>query len=264
MASFKKRTVFASLVLVAGLSLTGCSGAGSGTSPVDTVSEAEIGTELTAENFVTRISAAQLRSGSAHLETKIEGQGSTITASADMEFSENSNDLRMHMLMDMPVDEKTSTTAELKLVKGKVYMSLGELTADKWVEVSEDQSGALNIDDLTAQTDPAAQFAAFEGALQSLTKTGGGEKIDGVQTTEYTLALDPEKLLTSTGQIEAIGPEELLALGKSVEYKLYVGPDDLPRRIIMDLGTGISTLDYSKWGEDTDIKAPNRGEITTM
>lgn len=262
MASFKKRTVFASLALVAGLTLTGCSGAG--TSPADTVSEAEIGTELTADNFVTRISAAQLRAGSAHLETKIEGQGSAITASADMEFSEIAKDLRMHMIMDMPVDEKTSTKAELKLIKGKVYMSLGELTANKWVEVSEDQSGVLNIDDLTAQTDPAAQFAAFETALQSLTKSGGEEEIDGVKTTEYTLALDPEKLLTSTGQIEAVGPEELLALGKSVEYKLFVGPDDLPRRIVMDLGTGVSTLDYSKWGEDTDIKAPNRGDITKM
>ena len=54
------------------------------------------------------------------------------------------------------------------------------------------------------------------------------------------------------------------AAGDSASYSLFVGPDDLPRRISVDLGGAPTTMDYSKWGEPVNIVAPTADELTEM
>ena len=49
---------------------------------------------------------------------------------------------------------------------------------------------------------------------------------------------------------------------------MYVGPDNLPRRLVSKMpdtgGSGPSslTMDYTKWGQDITIEAPPKSQIT--
>ena len=55
-------------------------------------------------------------------------------------------------------------------------------------------------------------------------------------------------------------------LPESIDVTLYIGADDLPRRMVSrvptpDGATAKMQLDYSKWGESVTIKAPSKANI---
>jgi hypothetical protein len=56
------------------------------------------------------------------------------------------------------------------------------------------------------------------------------------------------------------------SLPDSITFTIYVGPDDLPRRMVSRMpsqsGTTKLQLDYTKWGEKVTITAPSRARIT--
>jgi hypothetical protein len=43
---------------------------------------------------------------------------------------------------------------------------------------------------------------------------------------------------------------------------MFVGPDNLPRRMVTELAGAETTIDYSKWGEPVDIKAPPAKDVS--
>ena len=43
---------------------------------------------------------------------------------------------------------------------------------------------------------------------------------------------------------------------------MSVGPDNLPRRVAVDMEAMSMTMDYSQWGEDVTVEKPADDEIT--
>jgi hypothetical protein len=106
--------------------------------------------------------------------------------------------------------------------------------------------------------DPAHQLAQFDKAVTSFKKKGAPEKIDGVDAQPYEVVVD-------TSKIDALGdlPGGASAgVPQSLTYVMYVGPDNLLRRMSFELAGSKSQVDYSKWGEDVDIQAPSASEIS--
>lgn len=271
MFSHTKRSIAAAaLVLAAGLGLTACGSDDPAPAPGETSTTDETaapdettteepapdaGEQLSAEDFVQRMSAAQLAAGTAHVEYSISGQGQDTTMSADMALDEDPNNMAMIMNMEVP----GAGDAELRLVDGVMYMNLGDLTEGKFVEMSldDDNPMAEQFAGSMDQMDPSKQLEVFSAALEDFSVADGTETIDGVETTQYTLTLNMTALLEAQG---VAGSQE--GMPETVSYDMYVGPDDLPRRIAMDVAGMTTVMDFSRWGEPVTVEAPPADQIT--
>ena len=257
MASLKKITAFTTLALVATLGLTGCGDDAKPASAPKGQEQAEKAStnELTADTFVQRINDAQYKAGSASMLMEMSQMGMDMEASADVIISEKPEDVAMSMTMSMP-----GTDSEMKMIMigTDAYMNMGEMTQNKFAKLSLDELDGAGMGNLESQSNPAAQFELFEKALTDF-KVGDTEKIDGVETTKYTLSLDTKIVVEEGGQ--EMTPEVSELLGDTLTYEMYVDSDDLPKRIVMPMGDGETVITFSDWGKDMKVEAPADDEI---
>lgn len=261
MASKTKTTVFTSLALALGLGLAGCSGDAPDTSNNEgqqsqqQEEQVDASGQLTAENFAERMNAAQLEAGSAHMTLEMSMGEMSTTGEARIKLGENVEDTAMHMSMDAG-----GMTMEMIMVGTDMYMNMGELTGNKFAKLPEDQLQEMDLESLQDQSNPAAQAETFEKALTDFTAEEG-EEIDGVKTTKLTLVLDSRALLEESGEVDE---EVLQMMGETVEYVMYVGEDDLPRRVVSTVAGSTTTVNYTKWGEPVEVTAPAEEDLTEM
>ncbi|MBA4607948.1 hypothetical protein H1W00_05615 [Aeromicrobium sp. Marseille-Q0843] len=242
------------------LALTSACGAGGAdltaadgtSSPAKAAAAAAAADPLTQENFVERLTAAQLAAGSAHVEMDdgVDMRGD-VRLAEDLEGTEARVTMGAGpMLMD------------LRVVDGIVYLKLGELSGGKFIRVDlndpKDPVGQ-HFGSMAGQVDPTKQLKVFSDALVEFDDQGPGGEIDGVETTKLRLVLDASKALQDH---EAGGPGLGAKAPKQLEYTLYVGSDDLLRRLTMDIAGSTKTMDWSKWGEPVEVKAPPADQVT--
>ncbi|MGO3088970.1 MAG: hypothetical protein ACTII7_04735 [Galactobacter sp.] len=265
---------------IAGLGLTACdsgpkpvkdpSGSAQSGSKGGKVQTKPVSTKMTAENFSERMNKAQEKASSVHVEMKIETMGMSMPMSADMVLpSDNDPDkIKMRMTMDMSAiagmaggsaGEVPGEIEMLMLGSKDIYMSMGSATGGKYVKISDDQLQGMNLNDATNGSDPAAQAELMKKYLKDF-KESGTETIDGVETTRYDITVDTAMLQEQGG---ADADQAMDMLGDELTYKLWVGNDDLLRKMAFDMGSAGSTeMTFSKWGEDLEITAPSPDQIT--
>jgi len=259
-SGMKKWAATAAIVLSAAVTLSACgddeepaSGSGSASAEVGDAAD-----ELTAETFMTAVSGAQAKAGSSHVDMTVDAAGQKITAKGDVVIGDDPADTAMTMTMDAGAAAGGLGSLEMRLVDGTFYMNLGPLTQDKFAKVDlDDPSNPLGAQygQLVDQLDPSRQIEQFNDALKSFDQKGEPLEIDGVEATPYVLTLDTTKIPGTEDGATAGMPE-------TIEYTMYIGPDNLPRRISSDIAGSAFTMDYSKWGEDIKVEAPSDDEIT--
>lgn len=214
---------------------------------------APTGGELTQDNFVERLSAAQLEAGSAHLEMTTSTGAQEVSMSGDVQIAEKVADAASQLTMDLG-----AMTMDLRLVEGIMYLKMGEMTGGKYARIDltdPDSPLAQQYGSMADQADPAAQLRTFRSALTEFDHQGDGGRIDGVETTKVVLTLDTARVLKEQGQqLPGSVPQEL-------RYTLFIGPDDLMRQMTMDLAGTESTITWSRWGEPVEVEAPAKDEI---
>ncbi|GAA3534987.1 hypothetical protein AFL01nite_07150 [Aeromicrobium flavum] len=209
---------------------------------------------LTRENFVDRLGAALTAAGSAHLE--MESAGEQGAMQGDVQLGDTLTDARTRLTMDlgaMPV--------ELRLVEGVAYLKLGQMTGGKYVKVDLTDPKdpiAQRFGAMTDQVDPRAQLETFQSALVEFEDQGSGGRIDGVETTRIRLVLDTSKVMRKHGGKGRTGS----SVPKRLESVLYVGSDDLLRKMTLDPDGKSTTLTWSKWGEPVEVSAPPAADVT--
>lgn len=241
-------------VAAASLVLAGCS-------DKDTSAKAGVpktaGTELTAANFVTEVTAAQLKAKSSHIDMKIDTSGQKITAVGDIEVGAGATNTSIAMMMDL--GSTGMGKLEVRLINQAFYINLGPMSQNKFAKIgltdSSDPIGA-QYGKLIDQLDPSKLITQFKGALSSMKKKGAAIELDGVKAQPYELTLDTSKLADIS---KLAGTANL---PKEIVYTVFIGPDNLPRRIASEFSGAKATMDFSKWGESVDIKAPSKAEIT--
>lgn len=255
--SLKNWAAAAALTLTAGLALTAC---GSDEKSTDSPGDKPVaaGGDLTAENFIERVSTAQMKAGSSHVSLSMEIAGQKVSGEGDMTTGDDPADAAMAMTMDYPGMGKM----DMRLVEGVMYLNIGPLTQNKFIKVDladADNPLAEQYGSVLDQIDPAKQFELFEKALIEFERAGDVEKIDGVDATPYRLVLDTQVVMEAAG---AGDQTELAGVPETLEYTMFIGDDDLPRRLVMDLmGMGM-TMDYSKWGDKVTVEAPPADQIS--
>ncbi len=257
-----KTTFTAALLLAGGLALTGCGGpaaspATDGASSSESAKQAAPSGPLTEDNFIDRISAAQLDAGTVHLSMDM-GDSVEGSVESDQEFSTDPQKTRMHMTMSA-----SGVDSEIILVDGKLFMNLGAMSQNKFIDMSADPASAASVDAMIDQVNPETQLAGFRAALTEFVANPSTTTIDGVETTQLTLTLDTKRMFEASMPEDMPVDSLIETLGESVVYEMFIGPDDLPRRIVMPntAGLGTATQEYTKWGEPVSIEAPAADQI---
>ena len=248
-------------VLLGGVGLAGCGSETVSESGDDAAVGQDAGTELTQENFFEEISAAQVEAGTARVSLDLGEAAGGVAMEGDVVIGESVEDTAMSATME--TGEAGPGTIEMRLVDGVFYLNLGPMTDDKFAALDlqdEDNPIVQQFGSLTDSFDPARQLETLEGAVTGFEQSGEPEQIDGVEATPYRVSVDGATIVENLGQDPgALGgavPEELT-------YTIFVGPDDLPRRIVTDADTMSLAMDFSRWGEEVVVEKPADDEITT-
>ena len=253
----KQLTAVTALVLLAGVSLVACSGDKNGSTDAGQGS----GETLTKTNFFTEITEAQKEAGTSHIAMALEVAGQSIKADGDIKVGDTAADTAMAMTMDS--GQAGLGSLEMRMVDQVFYLNFGPMTSNKFAKIDlTDKSNPIGKQyaDIVGSLDPSQQFKEFEGAVSSFEQKGKALELDGVQAKPYVVVIDTSKLPSAKGASES--------LPKTLEYTMYVGPDNLPRRVITELpaaagGAGTEmTINYTKWGEEVSITKPKASEIT--
>ena len=253
----KQLTAVTVVVLVAGVSLVACSGKDGS---ADGVGESA-GTDLTKANFFDEVLQAQSKAGTSHMAMTMEVGGQSIKADGDIKVGEKAADTAMAMTME--TGQSGMGALEMRLVEEVFYLNFGPMTSNKFAKIDlNDESNPIGkqFGDILGNVDPAQQLRESKGAVKTFEQKGKAIELDGVQAQPYVIGIDPSKIPAAK---QAGG-----SLPETIEYTMYVGPDNLPRRIVSDLpavagaGAGQSTIDFSKWGEEVSITKPKASEVT--
>lgn len=211
---------------------------------------------LSAEDFVARTTAAITAAGSVQMAVTTSDASQSMQIAADLVFGADAQQLRMTMDIE-------GVAAELRIVDGIQYVSLGDMTGGKFVAVDPasgtDPFGGA-FDSLIGEMDPTGGIADLEGAISSVAPEGDPVELDGVQAQPYRLELDTAALQTA---MAADGATETLPAEMSVLYWVGVD-DDLIRKMSIDQDGSVVEILYSGWGSDLTVVAPTAEEITTL
>ncbi len=254
----KQLTAVSAIVLVASVSLVACSDKAD--PKADGVGESS-GDTLTKDNFFDEVSAAQTKAGTTHIAMALEVAGQAIKADGDLSVGENATDTAMAMTMES--GQAGLGSLEMRLIDQTFYLNFGPMTSNKFAKVDlTDESNPIGKQyaDIIGNIDPSQQFKEFEGAVKTFEKKGKVIELDGVKAQPYVIVVDSSKLPAAKDASES--------LPKDLEYTTYIGPDNLPRRVLTDLpgvaggGGSTMTINYTKWGEKVSIAKPKASEIT--
>lgn len=254
-----------SLTVVAVLGLSACSSDGEAKERPAAEAEASAPAEeaaehsefdLTKDDFFERVTAATQAAGTLSMEMTQSGSGMTQTASGVVSNVDGAQE--MSMTLEVP----EAGTIEVRMVDGMVYMTMGELTQGKFLQIDpNDPSNPMagSLDGLEGQFDPTQGLSP--DAISSFEKAGEPEEVGGALAQPYTVVVD------SAAVAETL-PEDLAAAGASLPaeltYTYWIDADDLIRRVTSE-AMGVSTdLTFSGWGEPVEIVAPAPEEITDL
>jgi hypothetical protein len=254
----KQLTAVTVLVLVAGGSLVACGDKDD--AKADGVGESA-GGSLTKTNFFDKISKAQKKAGTSHVVMSVKVAGQAIKADGDLNIGGSAADTAMAMTMQS--GQAGLGSIEMRLIDQVFYLNFGPMTSNKFAKVDlTDTSNPIGkqYSEIVGSLDPSQQLKEFEGAVSSFDQKGKAITLDGVKAQPYVIGIDTSKMASAE---KASG-----SMPKKFKYTMYVGPDNLPRRVLTELpsiaGAGGSTMsiNYSKWGEKVTIAKPKASEIT--
>jgi hypothetical protein len=254
----RKLSSIAAVVLLGSLTLSACGDKDdSAGDKSDSTSSGGGKVALTQANFSDVLTDSQLKAKSAHVEMTIGMGGQEVAAEGDVAVGSSPKDAAVSMTMDM----SPSMKLDMRLVDEVMYMNMGSMTEDKYLKIDlTDKSNpfAKQYGQIMDQMDPAKQMETFKDAVTSFEKKGEAQTIDGVKAQPYVVKVDTTKIKAFKDLPEASRSQ----VPDSIVYTMYVGSDDLLRRLEFDLAGSKSTMNYSKWGEPVDIKAPPADEIS--
>lgn len=249
-----KRSLLALVTLVA-VALTGCAG-GPGAA-----------TALSQADFFSNVTASQTEAESFHISMTMDIGADTVEAEGDAEVGTSPSDMAMSLTMDMSaMGPGAPDEFEMRWIDEVMYMKLGEMTDGKFAAIDlTDDSNPLgqSYDQMLENMDPA-NIGKFEDAVSEFEQKGEAIELDGVQAKPYRVVVDTSKMKDAFGDL----PKEAVeAMPKTISFTMYVGPDDLPRRMKMQIPTpgpvqGAMTIDYTDWGKPVDIAKPKDSEIS--
>lgn len=227
--------------------------------PAEEVAEVESDFDLTADDFIERVTAAAQAAGTVTMDMTTAGSGVTQTASGVIRYGDGAQDIAM--TMEVP----GTGTIEFMMVGGVVYMQMPELTGDKYLQIDPaDTSNPLSqsFAGMEDQFDPTGTLAGLGDAVTSFEKVGEPQEVGGALAQEYAVVVDSAALSDTsvTEDLAAAGT----TLPPELTYSYWIDADDQMRRVTTDVAGVTTEVTFSGWGEPVEITAPTADQIADM
>jgi hypothetical protein len=203
------------------------------------------GATLTQADFNERMLKAIEKAGTAkvHFETEASGAGQAITGDGEVQYGD---ELAMRMTMAGP-SGAGGGAQEVLLIGDTFYVGMG----GRYMSMPLDAMSGQGMPDLSTNLDPKKQAEAFEIAITGFEQKGDPETIDGVKATPYAITIDPTKAPDTFGTV----------VTEPLNFVYYIGPDDLPRKMVYKDKNGDFTATYTDWGAPVDIEKPPADKV---
>lgn len=205
--------------------------------------------------FVDDMMSGVEASTTAKMTMSMDFGGGTMDMEGDVDYTTDPVSMSVQMTQEAMGPEGL----EMVLVDGIMYMNMGQMTNNKFVEfdLSDPASLPPGMGDLGNQLDPLAAFEEFEPALKEVTFVGT-EDVDGEDLHHYDVVMDSAKLESLKDiPAEAGLPEE-------VGYDLWFDDEFRIRQMemVMDMETPVSVeAQMFDWGQPVEIEAPPADQI---
>ena len=203
------------------------------------------------DRFVAMFEAAFEKATTAHLDMSLEGDGRSMEAEGDVDYSSDSPAVSMTLNGD-----QFGEGTEVRLVDGVMYLKTPMFGA-KFVRMDlSDPNNPLG-EQFGGMFDLRSVLNEFRSGLRSVTLVGE-EDVEGERLRHYRVTMDPSALETE-------GPGGSgSATGEDVTYDLWFDGEGLFRRMQTGAGSedGSMTVVLSDWGEDVTIEPPPSREVT--
>jgi hypothetical protein len=218
--------------------------------------------ELTLASFSTTTSQAQVRAQTARIRAEIEMQGERAVLTGDMSIGESLAETSFEIEMSAP---SVGDDVSLVLVDNTLYQKTGDRAGGRYLALDlADRSNPLGAfyTQLLGQADPAGIVRAFEDAIHDFCPVGTA-RLDGVSTTRYRVTADTRKVLGRLlgadlmATLSGLGP-----LPQTLTYDVWIGDDNLPRRMTYAVMGNTVVIDLTDWGEPVDIQAPPPSQVS--
>jgi len=195
--------------------------------------------------FIDRVIDAMAGKGTAHLDLEL---GSTIAATADVDYAESGTE--MVMTMDMG-------TQKVRVVLAGGAMYLQQTKGSKYLKIDRSDPA---LGTLLGQVSSIGPRDSLEGIKPGLTKVvdKGKETVDGERLTHYVLTADSAKVKSNFG---ALGQN--VKLPKKISYDVYVDSGFLLRELRVTISGQKLVMKASKWGEPVTVSVPPASQVMT-
>lgn len=218
------------------------------------------GGTLTEQTFAEAVTDAQLTAQTVHVSADISASGQQATLDGDVKMGASLADYAADITISAPA---MGNGLRMVIVDEVLYMNLGPITQGKFARIDLGDTGSA-IGQLMSQmmtsADPSASLKAMEDGVTSFRKVGA-ERIDGIDTTQYRVEVDTRKVLAAQGMDDLVGMAGA-QLPDTVSYDLWIGDDDLMRRMSFSMGDVMSmTMNLTAWGDPVDISAPPPSQV---
>jgi hypothetical protein len=161
---------------------------------------------------------------------------------------------------------------QLIMLPDGVYVSADHLgSPGTWLSVAADGDDPVSrsfgdvLGQLTEGLDPGSSASTY--ALATAFSVEGRETVGGVETTRYRVEFDDAALAAGPPDEPGGGSPAPTTGGMTAVTDIYLGADDLPRRIVTARTTATTDftieIAYSDWGEPVQIEAPAPAAVQT-
>lgn len=208
---------------------------------------------LSPDDFEKRITAAVEDSGSSHASLTRKLASKKVTTKGDFQIDESCNDTRISM-----IGEAFNFPLDIRKTDENTYIKLGPLTQRKFTVVDDPKQPVgmeVPLIHMVYGSDLCYIIEDLGQAMTSFDKEGESKNIDGVQTHQYEVKAE-------TSKVSAIDKGTRSSMPKNLTFTLYVGTDDLPRRIALAESPVRFTTDFTDWGTQVKVEKPSKSMMT--
>lgn len=211
--------------------------------PSETTTAPSGGSELSIDDFLQRVSGAEMKTYTMNMEmaTSIEGTPMTITTSGTFDNSDSANP-RSHMKMDVAGMEM-----EIILVDGDAYLKMA-LLGDQWMKMDPEDAAEMAG---TSGPDIGQWTKDYAKNVEKV-ELVGEENLNGVTVTHYRLTLKPEAL-------GDLGMEDAGIEATDVVFDVWIDGDGFTRQFVMDMKGDVPvamTATLDNFNQPVTIEAP--------
>lgn len=220
------------------------------------------GGTLTRQTFAEAVTTdAQLTAQTVHVSADISASGQQATLDGDVKMGASLADYAADITISAPA---MGNGLRMVIVDEVLYMNLGPITQGKFARIDLGDTGSAMgqlMSQMMTSADPSASLKAMEDGVTSFRKVGA-ERIDGIDTTQYRVEVDTRKVLAALGMDDLAGMAGA-QLPETASYDLWIGDDDLMRRMSFSMGDVMSmTMNLTAWGDPVDISAPPPSQVS--